>query len=110
SALRSDDREGRAEAEGDHGGKRCRGGRIGDCASIENGRRDVPCFPSGRGGLVGLNGHFRWVASNVTMADLTAKLSQQLNRQVNDATGLTGKYDINMYWMVAPIMMNSSEP
>ena len=72
---------------------------------LHMGKDGYPAFAAGRGGMIGLNGHFRWTESNVTMADLVKTLSGQLGRPVVDATGLKGKYDIDMYWMVESMGM-----
>jgi len=37
----------------------------------------------------------------MTMAMLVSQLSSQLRGPVVDATGLTGKYEINLYWNTA---------
>ncbi len=58
-----------------------------------------PVFPAGRGGLLGLNGHFRWAAFNVTIADILKMLVLQFGAPVVDATGLTANYDIDLYWV-----------
>jgi uncharacterized protein (TIGR03435 family) len=56
-------------------------------------------FPSGRGGPLGLNGHYRWTASHVAIRDLLITLASQFGRMVLDATGLKGKYDVDLYWV-----------
>lgn len=63
---------------------------------MENG---FPVFPAGRGGLLGLNGHFRWTALNITMGDVLKMLALQLGAPVIDATSLQGKYNIDLYWL-----------
>lgn len=62
------------------------------------GKDGYPVFPAGRGGLAGPNGHYRWTESNLSMQEIIKTLSFYLGRPVVDATGLTGKYDIDMRW------------
>jgi uncharacterized protein (TIGR03435 family) len=71
----------------------------GTVPHLTMGKDGFPAFPAGRGGMIGLNGHFRWTGVNVTIADITKTLSGQLGRPVIDATGLKGKYDIDMTWI-----------
>lgn len=47
--------------------------------------------------------------SNQTMADLATTLSYEVNASVHDATGLTGKYDIELYW-VYPDELHAAPP
>jgi uncharacterized protein (TIGR03435 family) len=63
------------------------------------GKDGFPAFPAGRGGPFGYNGHYRWAASNVTIGDLLRTLASEFGRTVIDATGLKGKYDIDLYWV-----------
>jgi uncharacterized protein (TIGR03435 family) len=64
------------------------------------GKDGYPEFPAGRGGLAGLNGHYRWTAVNLSMLVIVKTLSIHLGRPVADATGLKGKYDIDMTWSI----------
>jgi uncharacterized protein (TIGR03435 family) len=64
------------------------------------GNDGYPAFPAGHGGLVGLGGHYRWTAANVSMQEIVKTLSYYLGRPVVDSTGLRGKYDIDMTWTV----------
>jgi uncharacterized protein (TIGR03435 family) len=45
-------------------------------------------------------GHYRWTGFNLSMQEIVKTLSGQLGRPVVDATGLKGKYDINMTWTI----------
>ncbi len=62
------------------------------------GKDGYPVFPAGRGGLAGPNGHYRWTGFNLSMPEIVKTLSFHLGRPVIDATGLRGKYDIDMRW------------
>jgi len=68
-------------------------------AGYTMGTDGYPVFPPGRGGLAGPNGFYRWKGYNVTMEDLARTLSFQLGPPVIDATGLQGKYDVDMHWV-----------
>lgn len=59
-----------------------------------------PVFPAGVSGLAGLAGHYRWAALDVSTQDIAKTLSDQLGRPVVDATGLKGKYDVDLKWAV----------
>jgi uncharacterized protein (TIGR03435 family) len=47
---------------------------------------------------MGANNRHRWRSSNVTIADIVKVLRREVESDVVDATGLKGKYDIDMYW------------
>jgi len=64
------------------------------------GKDGYPVFLAGQSGLAGLDGHYRWTGFSVSMQDIAKTLSFQLGRPVVDATGLTGKYDINLTWNI----------
>jgi uncharacterized protein (TIGR03435 family) len=64
------------------------------------GKDGYPVFPAGRSGLAGPNGHYRWTGFNLSMPEIVKMLSFHLGRPVIDATGLRGKYDIDMRWGV----------
>ena len=64
------------------------------------GKDGYPAFPAGRGGLAGSNGHYRWTGFNVAMQEIVKTLSFHLGGPVVDATGLRGKYDIDMTWNI----------
>lgn len=65
----------------------------------ELGKDGFPVFPPGHGGLIGFYGRWHWAGSTLTAGDIARTLSGRLGRAVIDATGLTGKYDIDMYWV-----------
>ncbi len=64
------------------------------------GKDGYPAFPAGRGGLVGMNGRYRWKGVDLSMQEIVKTLSGQLARPVVDATGLRGKYDIDLTWII----------
>lgn len=64
------------------------------------GQDGYPVFPAGRGGLAGPNGHYRWTGFNLSMQEIVKTLSFHLGRKAVDATGLKGKYDIDMKWSI----------
>jgi uncharacterized protein (TIGR03435 family) len=66
-------------------------------------RNGFPAFPAGHGGLLGLNDRFRWTGFNLTMAEIVKTLAGQVGRPVVDATGLKGKFDIDIYWAKEPM-------
>jgi uncharacterized protein (TIGR03435 family) len=69
-----------------------------------------PVFPKEAMGLAGINNYFRWRSANVTMADLVKVLRGQVRSDVVDATGLTGKYDIDINWQARPIEIFPASP
>ncbi|MGA3235146.1 MAG: TIGR03435 family protein [Bryobacteraceae bacterium] len=64
----------------------------------ENG---YPTIPQGRTGIMFRGIHGRMVLTGYTMERLAAQIATQLKMPVIDATGLTGKYDINLSWIQA---------
>jgi uncharacterized protein (TIGR03435 family) len=64
------------------------------------GKDGYPVFPAGQVGLAGGNGHYRWTGVNVSMQEIVKTLSFHLGRPVVDATGLKGKYDVDMTWTI----------
>jgi uncharacterized protein (TIGR03435 family) len=67
-----------------------------------------PVLPPGRYGMAMMNGKARWVAPEQTMEQIATVLGSQLNQPVVDATGLHGKYEVNLMWvsenMSSPMM------
>jgi uncharacterized protein (TIGR03435 family) len=65
------------------------------------GKDGCPVFPAGSGGLMqGRDGCSRWTGFGLSMQEIVKTLSFHLGRKVVDATGLKGKYDIDMRWWV----------
>jgi uncharacterized protein (TIGR03435 family) len=70
-----------------------RGGRM---TTDEKG---YPVFPAGSGITMGIsNGKGRFHLTKETVAHFGEQLSYQLHAPVNDETGLTGKYDFDLFW------------
>jgi uncharacterized protein (TIGR03435 family) len=61
-------------------------------------KEGFPILPPGQDSMAIMNGKARWVSPQCTMDRIAGMMINQLNAPVIDATGLTGKYDINMYW------------
>jgi uncharacterized protein (TIGR03435 family) len=70
------------------------------------GKDGYPVFAAGRRGLAGGSGHYRWTDFRLSMAEIVKTLSFHLGRPVVDATGLKGKYDINMTWTIDLAWLN----
>jgi len=72
-------------------------------------KEGYPVLEAGIPGMAIMNGRARVYQPAGTMERLAALLSAQLRRPVNDATGLTGKYEISLYWD-ADTMRSPSQP
>ena len=59
-----------------------------------------PLFP--REGIAEVDGRARMKAPGVRMDTTASYLSLQLVSPVNDQTGLTGKYDFDLFWSMRP--------
>lgn len=59
-----------------------------------------PKFEPGKGGMAAANGKARLSDPRMTMAGLSSQLGAYLHTHVNDATGLTGEYAIDLYWVM----------
>jgi uncharacterized protein (TIGR03435 family) len=71
------------------------GGRRGPNLDKEG----FPIIPRGcKGCMMVSNDKARMTAEEATMADFADRLSNQLGKPVHDATGLKGKYDIDLTW------------
>jgi uncharacterized protein (TIGR03435 family) len=67
--------------------------------SIHLDKQGYPVFPPGVAGKVGLNGHNRWTAYSLDMEEVVSGLAQALQQPVTDATGLQGKYNLDLWWI-----------
>jgi uncharacterized protein (TIGR03435 family) len=61
-------------------------------------KEGYPMLAPGRPGMAMMNGHARLFYPKWTMEQLASQLGGQLGKPVTDATGMTGKYDIALYW------------
>jgi len=59
-----------------------------------------PVIPSA--GMAVINGHARLKTPNAGMDSITGMLAGQLHSPVNNDTGLTGKYDFELFWITQP--------
>jgi uncharacterized protein (TIGR03435 family) len=70
-----------------------------------------PVLKPGQAGTIIMNGRARMFRPNATMQQFAQTLSGQCGKPVTDATGLTGKYDISLYWAVEALRAGpSAEP
>jgi uncharacterized protein (TIGR03435 family) len=65
-----------------------------------DGYPDIPPVRRGGSAMYQINGRARWAASETTMEDLVSGLSAFVGRPVTDATGLKGKYDFTLSWVI----------
>ncbi|HEX3743883.1 MAG TPA: TIGR03435 family protein [Bryobacteraceae bacterium] len=56
------------------------------------------------------NGRARLQASNATVGQLAQAITNQLDQEVTDETGLTGRYDIVLDWTPGPLEPGGSSP
>jgi uncharacterized protein (TIGR03435 family) len=65
---------------------------------LQRDKEGFPILPPGEDALAIMGGKARWVSPQCTMDRIANMMVNQLNAPVTDATGLTGKYDVNMFW------------
>jgi uncharacterized protein (TIGR03435 family) len=65
---------------------------------LQRDKEGFPILPAGEDALAIMGGKARWVSPQCTMDRIANMMVNQLNAPVTDATGLTGKYDVNMFW------------
>jgi uncharacterized protein (TIGR03435 family) len=58
-----------------------------------------PILSPGRAGMAIMNGYARLYEPAITMSMFAGRIGGQLGKPVTDATGLPGKYEINIFWM-----------
>jgi len=68
--------------------------------NISIGKDGCPVFPAGRAGRTEGRACNRWTGFNLSMQEIVKTLSFNLGRKVVDATGLQGKYDIDVKWYI----------
>ena len=86
--------EGSAAAQGQPGGRQGPG-RDGP---LQRDKEGFPILAHGEDTMAIMGGKARWVSPQCTMDQIANMMVNQLNAPVTDATGLTGKYDVNMFW------------
>jgi uncharacterized protein (TIGR03435 family) len=65
-----------------------------------DGYPDIPPVRRGGSAMYQMNGRARWASSETTMEDLVQGLSAFVGRPITDATGLKGKYDFTLSWVI----------
>ncbi|SRR5579871_604246 len=65
---------------------------------IKLGEDGYPALPKGQPGMAIMRGRARSYQPASTIEPLARLLTNQLHAPVHDATGLTGKYEIDLYW------------
>jgi len=65
-----------------------------------DGYPDIPPVRHGGSAMYQMNGRARWASSETTMEDLVQGLSAFVGRPITDATGLKGKYDFTLSWVI----------
>lgn len=68
-----------------------------------------PIFPPGRVGMSATRGKARLYQPRMTMQALASLLASQLARPVTDATGLTGQYEISLYWVTVSALRTTDD-
>ena len=71
-----------------------------------------PVLPPGRGPLMMVlaNGHATMRSAEASMAEFAGRLADQLRRPVGDQTGLKGKYDFTLNWVIEGPGYSNDEP
>jgi uncharacterized protein (TIGR03435 family) len=62
------------------------------------GKDGYPAFPPGVAGYAGMNNRHRWTGFSLSMPEIARTLSFYLGGPVIDATGLSGRFDIDLKW------------
>jgi uncharacterized protein (TIGR03435 family) len=69
-----------------------------------------PVLPPGRPAMAIMNDRARLYNPGMTMQQLAGQIAAQIRGPVTDATGLNGKYDINLYWIAGGLSAGAAEP
>jgi len=69
-----------------------------------------PVLPPGRPGMAIMYDRARLYNPGMTMQQLAGQISGQIRGPVTDATGLNGKYDINLYWIAGDLTAGPAGP
>jgi uncharacterized protein (TIGR03435 family) len=73
-------------------------GAPGRDGPLQRDKEGFPILPPREDAMAIMGGKARWVSPQCTMDRVANMMVNQLNAPVTDATGLTGKYDVNMFW------------
>jgi len=65
---------------------------------LQRDKEGFPILARGEDTMAIMGGKARWVSPQCTMDRIANMMVNQLNAPVTDATELTGKYDVNMFW------------
>jgi uncharacterized protein (TIGR03435 family) len=65
-----------------------------------DGYPDLPPVRRGGSSMYQMNGRARWASSETTMEYLVSLLSNFVGKPIDDATGLKGKYDFTLSWVI----------
>lgn len=68
---------------------------------LQRDKEGFPILAPGEDAMAIMGGKARWVSPQCTMDRIANMMVNQLNAPVADATGLTGKYEVNMFWEAA---------
>lgn len=68
---------------------------------LQRDKGGFPILPRGEDSLAIMGGKARWVSPQSTMDRIASMMVNQLNAPVTDATGFSGKYDVDMFWEAA---------
>ncbi len=75
-------------------------GSYGDTTVAHRLIADKDGYPDiGNAGMAFMGGKGAWAAQSAEVGALAGMVTGQMGRMVNDATGLTGKYDFKLHWM-----------
>lgn len=69
-----------------------------------------PVLPPGRPGMAIMYDRARLYNPGMTMQQLAGQISGQISSPVTDATGLNGKYEINLYWTAGDLTAGPPGP
>jgi uncharacterized protein (TIGR03435 family) len=65
---------------------------------LQRDKAGFPILARGEETMAIMGGKARWVSPQCTVDQIANMMINQLNAPVTDGTGLTGKYDVNMFW------------
>jgi uncharacterized protein (TIGR03435 family) len=69
-----------------------------------------PAIPPGNSPYMRMmKGRARWRLARTSMEEFSQSLAVQLGRPVSDSTGLKGKYDFTLSWVIGPVSATSTD-